>query len=173
VRDPDELQGEGTDRDTVARGHRPETGAVLQAMLLELGLHERQREPGAIHGPVDMRQHIGDRPDVVLVAVRQHQRLDLAAPGLEVRQIRHDQVHTGQVAVREHASGIDDDGRVPTRDGHHVEAELAQAAQRHNVDRWRARSVHRRSRTEHAQNPSQRGTREGTDTTANSGAGKA
>ena len=118
----------------VARLHRHESAGRVEAVLVELGLHERQRQRRAVNRTVDERQHVGHRPDVILVAVRQDQRLDLAAARLEIGQVGDDQVDAGQIGLGEHRAGVDDDGRLPTRDGHHVQAELAEAAERHDVD---------------------------------------
>ena len=74
------------------------------------------------------------------------QRLDLPATRFEVGEVRDDQVDAEQVRLGKHRAGVDDDGRLPTRDGHRVEAELAEAAKRHDID-WRSaaigRGVHR------------------------------
>ena len=59
----------------------------------------------------------------------------------------------GQIRLGKHRAGVDDDGRLPTRDGHHVEAELAEAAKRHDID-WRRAAGPRRPSTR-SSNPSQ------------------
>ncbi len=145
VGDADELDLERPNREHVARRHRDLAVRRVDAVLLELGLDQRERQRRAVERTVDERQDVGDRADVILVAVGQDQRLDLPAPRLEVRQVRHDEVDPEQVGLREHRAGVDDDGRVPTRDGHRVEAELAEAAERHDIN-WqdaRRRVVHR------------------------------
>ena len=62
------------------------------------------------------------------------QGLGWADAAFEVGEIGNDQIHAEQIGFREHRAGVDDDGRLPTRDGHHVEAELAEAAKRHDID---------------------------------------
>ena len=76
----------GPDRDDVARRDGDRAVRRLDAVLLELGLDQRERQRGAVERTVDERQHVGDRADVVLVAVGQDQRLDLPAAGLEIRR---------------------------------------------------------------------------------------
>jgi hypothetical protein len=159
VGDADELQCEGADRHHVARLHRHIAGPVLDTVLFDLGLDQRQCQRRAIDRAAHVRQHVRHRTDVILVAVRQDQRLHLAAARLEVGEVRDDEIHARQVGLGKHGAGVDDDGGISTRDRHHVEAELAKAAERHHVYRQRARGQTRRSRTRHAQNPSQRGAR--------------
>jgi hypothetical protein len=134
VRDADELNRERPDLDDVARLDGDQAGAVRDPVLVELRLHEGQRQRRAVERPVDERQHIGDRADVIFMAVRQYQRLHLAAPRRQVGEVRHDEVHARQIRIGEHRAGVDDDRGISTRDRHHVEAELAEAAKRHHVD---------------------------------------
>ena len=121
----------------VARLDRLQPVAGVDAVLLELRLDQRQRQRRAVHRAVEERQHVRHGADVILVAVRQDQRLDLAAPRLEVGQVGDDQVDAEQIGVGEHDAGVDEDGRVLPRDGHHVHAELAEAAKRHDLERRR------------------------------------
>ena len=48
---------------------------------------------------------------------------------LEIREVRHDQVHAQHLGVGEHHAAIDHDDVVGVADGGHVHAELAQSAQ--------------------------------------------
>ena len=78
--------------------------------------------------------------DVVLVPVRQHQRGDLVL--LQLAEVGDDEVDAEQLGLREHDAGIDEDGGVAAGDHHHVHAELAQASERHELER-RVSSVRR------------------------------
>ena len=70
---------------------------------------------------------------MVFVAVRQHERG--GAPFLlQVRQIRNDQIDAQQFRIREHDAGVDDDRRVAPGERQHVHAELAESAERDNVE---------------------------------------
>ena len=60
----------------------------LVAGLLELVLDQRERERRAVDRALDVRQHVRHRADVILVAVRQHQRGDREA--LERPEVRDD-----------------------------------------------------------------------------------
>src|SRR5918993_3266312 len=79
---------------------------------------------------------------MIFVAVGQHQRLELALPAFQIGEVRYDQIDPGQIRLGKHRAGVDDDSRPLTRDRHHVEAELAKAAERHDID-WRRAGRHR------------------------------
>ena len=64
--------------------HRHQLGAVQQPVLLELQLDESGGEAGAVNGHVDLLEHIGDGPDVILVAMGDEQA---PQPGLVFHQI--------------------------------------------------------------------------------------
>src|SRR4029453_4778543 len=115
-------------------------------MLLELRFDQRKGERRSVERSIDVRQHVRHGADVIFVTVGEHERFDLSLPGLEVVEVRHDQIDTREIGLREHRSGVNDDSRVPTRDGHHVEAELAEAAERHDVN-WRRATVGARGHT--------------------------
>ena len=91
----------------------------------------------AVDRAVEERHHVRHGADVILVAVREDERLDLVAPRLDVGEVRDDQVDAQLVGVREHDAGVDEDGRVLPRHGHHVHAELAEAAERDDLERRR------------------------------------
>ena len=71
--------------------------------------------------------------DVILVAVRQHERRH--APFLlQVREIRNDAIDAQQFRIRKHHAGIDDDRRLTIGERQHVHAELAESAKRHDFE---------------------------------------
>ena len=137
VRDAQELHGERADLDAVARRDGPEPRLRVLAALRQLRLDQRERQRRAVHRAVHVRQHVRDRADVILVPVRQHQRLDPVL--LELPQIRDDQIDAEQVRLRKHHTGIDHDGRPAAGDDHHVHAELAEPAERDQFERRRTR----------------------------------
>ena len=51
--------------------------ALHHVVLFQLVLDERDGQLCAVNGHVDLPQHIGQGPDVVLVAVGDHKALDL------------------------------------------------------------------------------------------------
>ena len=140
VRDAQELDGEGADRDALARADRHEPAPRLVVVVGELGFDERQRERRAVDRPLHDLEDVPHRADVVLVAVREHDRGDLVL--LQLAKVRDDEVHAEQLRLGEHHAGVDEDGGVAAGDDHHVHAELAQPAERHELER-RVSSVSR------------------------------
>jgi hypothetical protein len=127
VRDAQELDLEGTDLDDVLRPHGPES-VVGEIVFVELGADERQRQRRAEDRTIDVRQQVGDGPDVVFVPVREHERGD--ATLLQVGEVGNDEVDAEELDVGEGHPGVDDETRVPVRNRHEVHAEFAEAAQR-------------------------------------------
>ena len=89
-------------------------------MLLELRLNEREREPRAVDRTVDPIDHVGDGADVVFVAVRQHERANTPAIGIEHIQVGNDEVDPEQLGFGKHHAGIDEDSGIAAGDQHHA-----------------------------------------------------
>ena len=128
----DELHRELARLDHVPRLAGDQLGLVQQAVLLQLQLDQARAHAGGVDGGVDGPQHIGDGPDVVLVAVGDEDAPDLALVLDEVAHIGDDHVDAVHVVVREaHAAVHHDDVVAVLIDGH-VLADLVQAAQRND-----------------------------------------
>ncbi len=124
---------------TRSRGRdSPHPGAACLVVLLELRLDERQRQRRSVDRAIEVRQHVRHRADVILVPVRQHERREPVL--LQLPQVRNDQIDAEQLGLREHDSGVDQDGRVAAGDDHHVHAELAKPAERDQLERRRISS---------------------------------
>ena len=124
----DELHGKTPRLDHLARLAGDELGAVQQAVLLQLQLDEPRRHAGGIDGGVDGTQHIGQRPDVVLVAVGDEDAPDLVLVLDEVAHVGDDHVDAVHVVVgKAHAAVHHDDVAAVLVDGE-VLADLVQAA---------------------------------------------
>ena len=101
-----------------------------QAVLGELAAHQRQRQPGPDQRDVGaLPQQVGQRADVVLVRVGQHDRVDQVEPALEVAEVRQDQVDAGLVRLGEQNATVDDEQAAVVLEDGHVAADLAEAAQ--------------------------------------------
>ena len=118
---------------TVAGLDRVELGVIDHPMLFQTPLHQRQREGGAVHRHGDLLQQKRYAADVIFVAVRQDQAADVGRVLLQIREIGRDDVDAQQLVVREHHPGVHDDDVVAVADGHGVHAELAQAAERDDL----------------------------------------
>ena len=134
-----ELERERPDGHPFARLHLHEPRRRIEPVLLELGPDQRERERRPVNRTLHIRQHVRDGADVILVPVRQHQRRNVVL--LELAQIRNDQIDAEQLRLRKHHAGIDQDGRVAAGDDHHVHAELAEPAERDQVERRPVESV--------------------------------
>ena len=137
VRDPDELDGEWADGHGLARFDGLQSVACVDAVLFELRLDERQRHRRPVDRAVEVRQHVRHRADVILVAVGEDERLDLASSRLEVREVGDDQVDAELIGIRKHDARVNEDRGVLPGHRHHVHAELAEPAQRDDLERGR------------------------------------
>jgi hypothetical protein len=72
---------------------------------------------------------------VVLVAVGQHDRLDVVRALAQVGEVGQDEVDPELVGRREHQPGVDDQDAAVVLDDHHVLADLAQAAEGQDAER--------------------------------------
>ena len=111
---------------------------VFEPVLVELGAGHRDRQPAAVDrrrptGGAELAQHPGQRAEMILVAVRDHDRLDVVCPLAQVAEIRQHQVDAEHLGGREAQPGVDhDDPPVVLHDGH-VLADLAQPAEREDA----------------------------------------
>ena len=71
-----------------------------------------------------------NRPDVVFVRVRQHQRFDLVEAAFDVTKIRQDQIDARLVVGREHHPAVDDQQPAEMFENRHVAADFADSTQR-------------------------------------------
>ena len=124
VRHADEFDFERPDGHAVARPHGLQLVRAVEAVFDELRLDERQRERCAVHGAVDVRQHVRHAADVILMAVRQHERG--GPPLLQVGEVGDDLVDTQQFRVGKHHARVDDDRRVTPAECQHFMPELAE-----------------------------------------------
>ncbi len=75
------------------------------------------------------------RADVVLVAVGEHERVDVVEPVLDGPEVRQDQVDAGRVLGREQHAAVDDEQPPVVLEHGHVAADLADAAERDDAQR--------------------------------------
>ncbi len=117
----------------VARPHRHQPALLVEPVLAQLRLDERERQRRAVDRPGDPRQDVRHAADVVLVAVRQHERGG-GAFLLQVGEVRNDPVHAEQIGIGEHHARVDDDRRLAPGEREHVHAELAESAERNDFE---------------------------------------
>ena len=104
---------------------------LLEPVLAQLGGEQRQRELGADQRDVAaLAQEVRHRADVVLVAVGEHQRLDLVEPVPDRVEVGQDQVDAGVVVLGEQHAAVDDQQPAVVLEDGHVAADVAEAAER-------------------------------------------
>ena len=113
----------------------------LDAVLVELGRDQRQGQPRAEDGDVAaLAQQVGQRADVVLVAVGQHDGVDVVEPVAEGRPVGQRDVDAGGVGLAEQHAAVDDEQPAAAGLEHrHVAADLLDAAERDDAQAARAR----------------------------------
>ena len=130
----DRLHGKAAQLDLLTGHDLHKLGLTGKAELLQLVLDQAAGQTGAIHRQADLLQQIGNAANVVLVAVGDEQTLDLVLVLHHKGEVRDDHIHAEHLAVREHQTAVHDDHiAVALVDGH-VLADLAQTAQRVDMD---------------------------------------
>lgn len=133
VRHPDRLDPEGADLDHVVVLHGMDHGRVQELVLLEPHLDQAAGQPRGVDRRRRLRQHVPQRTVMVLVPVGDEvaqQVLDVLG---QVGEVRQDQVDARHVALGEHQATVDHDHGVAVLDDGHVAADLAQAAERDDL----------------------------------------
>jgi hypothetical protein len=129
VVDRDELAVEGADALPVAfldlQGVRPD------AVLLKLGLDEGEGQLGADERDVGLlAKEEGHAADVVFVAVREHDAVDVVEAVPDRTEVRKDQVDSGLLLLGEEHTTVDDQQAAAEFDDRHVAADLAETTER-------------------------------------------
>ena len=111
------------------RQHLTQRARLQQARFIQTLFHQRQREARPVHRYIQIAQDIRQRPDVIFMAVRQHDRADVPAILFQISNVGDDQVDAQQFRFREHHPCVDDDDLVAEPQCHHVHSEFAEATQ--------------------------------------------
>ena len=126
----DELDREAARLDHVAGVVRDHFCFFEQAVLLKLELDETERQRRGVHGRVDGLQNVGQRADVILVAVRDKKAAQLVLIFCKIGNVGDDQIHAVHIVLREAEAAVDDDHVLAVFQHGHVLADLVQTAQR-------------------------------------------
>ena len=102
-------------------------------MFVELPLDQGEGEFSAVDGDVELGEDPGQAADVVFMAVREQDGLDLVAVFREVGDVGDDDVDAEELFFGKHQAGVNDDDVVLPAEGHAVHAELAEATQRNDT----------------------------------------
>ncbi len=112
-----------------------ELGGAQQAVLVELRLDEAERQ---LRRP-DLRNlhvahQIGERPDVVLVRMREDDRPNRPGPVGEIGEVGEDEIDAEMLVTRKREAGIDDEApRLVLEEGH-VLSDLAEPTERDHAE---------------------------------------
>src|SRR5215207_2817227 len=133
VRHIDELELEIAETDTFARLHRMELDLFVESRLAQLVLGESHCQRRSIDrdlpDPLQLRNDVRQRPDVVLMAMRNGDAPQLGQSILDVADVGNDEVDATLPFLGELASGVDEDHVVPILDRHHALADLADSSE--------------------------------------------
>ena len=136
VREVDELDPERSGVDDVA-GRQHVQSRLAELVLVELGARHRDRQLPAVGHRDALFPQLAEHPrqcaEVVLVAVGDHDRLDVVDALAQVGEVRQHQVDAQLLGGREAQAGVDDHDPVAVLDDRHVLADLADASQREDA----------------------------------------
>ena len=101
----------------------------VESRLAQLVLGESHRQRRSIDrdlpDALQLRNDVRQRPDVVLMAMRNGDAPQLGQSVLHVADVGDDEVDPTLPFLGELASGVDEDHVIPILDGHHALADLA------------------------------------------------
>jgi len=133
--DPERDDGERPDRDLVP-GLEPDERVVVELVFLDLVAQEPAREDRRVDRHArELREHVRQRADVILVGMGDEERTDVGAALLEVGDVGDDEVDAEHLLVGEHQAAVDDDDVVPVLEDVHVLADLPYPAERDDAER--------------------------------------
>src|SRR5215472_7049034 len=133
VRDANGHDAEGAEREAAAGQHLDEVSIVEEAVFVELALDIGECELGAVDRDVQLGKNPGQAADVILMAMGEDNGADQGAVFYEKADIGDDDVDAEELFLGEHEAGVDDDDVVTETEGEAVHAELAQPAERDNL----------------------------------------
>jgi hypothetical protein len=114
--------------------HLAELGCAQQAVLVQLGLDQPERQACRPDlGDAHLSHQIGQRPDVVLMAVREDDGADRAGAVTEVGEVGQDEIDAEVLVPRERQAGVHDDDVAAALVDRHVLADLAEAPERDDL----------------------------------------
>ena len=103
-------------------------------MLVEFVFNIRERKLRSPDRNVQLRKHPRQGADVVFVAMREHDCAHAMPIFGEIGNIGYDDIDAQQFGFGEHHAGVHDDHVIAPAHGHAVHSELAEAAERHQME---------------------------------------
>ena len=102
------------------------------AVLLELEIHQRQRQLGAVQGHGHLTEHVGGGADMVFMAVGQKHPADAILVLDQVGHVGNDQIHAQHIFLRENGTAVHYQHILAVFHHGDVFAEFVHAAQRND-----------------------------------------
>ncbi len=138
VGDVDELHRHRAKLDPLSRLHRTQIDGLVQACFQQLALDEAQRQGAAVdrdrRGVRDLRQHVGQAADVVLMAMSDDDGPQIPQPLADVADVGDDQVDPALLLLRELAAAVQQDQILSVLDGGHILADLSDPTERNHPE---------------------------------------
>ena len=131
----DGLDGKAAQLELVAGMNLHQLGAAQQIVLFQLVLDQADGQLGCIDGQVHLLEQVGQRADVILMAVGDYHALDLILVLHHIGEVRNDQIDAEHVAVRKNQAAVHDEHVSLALIQGDVFAHFTQTAQRNNVHR--------------------------------------
>ena len=132
VIDAYEAHTEAADIHYVALRHRMKI-AARYIVFLQPPRQYAERQLRAIDRHIEFLQHIRERPDMILMAMREHDGLHLVAIFHEICDVWNHEVNAKHVVLREHETSINQKNLVPISHDRHIFADFPQSAQGNNL----------------------------------------
>ena len=140
--DPDKFHAHGAaGLDGIPGLHGMQLALVQDAVLLQLAADQPNGEGGAVNRRFDLLKQEGKSADVVLVPVGQEDPPHLGSVFFQITEIGDDQIHAGQFVIGESGAAVGDQDILLGFKNGQVFADLAQSAQRNNLQRRTAVTV--------------------------------
>ncbi len=139
VRDRQERDLERADAKALAGLDAAQVGAARQSRpFVQPGLDQAARQRGGVDRRFE-RQHIaqqiGQRADVILVAVGDHDGRHIAGALAQIAEVRDHHVNTPHVVFGEHDPGVNDQDAVVLFEEQHIFADFPQTAEGNQPER--------------------------------------
>jgi hypothetical protein len=135
VANRERLHIEIPDGESSAPLDRLEPRDVTETMFFEPVPQKAESQRSAVHGNVEILQQERDRPDVVLVSVREQERPEPVGDLPETAEIGDDEVDPQHCFVGEHEARVHEDGGLAIVEQQGVEPEFAQSPQGDDAQR--------------------------------------
>src|SRR5208282_3004296 len=127
------MNGERPNFEALSRTDFAQVRVVEKLVFVKLIFDVGQRKLGAPDGNVQFAENPRQGSDVIFVAVRKDDGAHQLAIFKQVRNVGDNDVDPQQLGFGEHQAGVNHDDVIAPADGHAVHTELAQPAQRNNM----------------------------------------